>query len=186
MNNIDTTPNHVEVHELSFEPLLSPQQVQDAVWRIGQDISMQFKGKNPLFIAVLNGAFIFAADLIRSVSFDNEIAFVKVASYQALQSTGNISELIGLDKDVEGRSVIVIEDIVDTGHTISYLSKLLKDRGASEIAFAVLLLKEEAYQYDIHLDFVGFRIPNRFVIGYGLDYNHYGRGLRGIYVLKES
>jgi hypoxanthine phosphoribosyltransferase len=185
MSKIASDTEHIQVHELLFEPLLSAQQVQDAVQRMGEDISLRFKGKNPLFVAVLNGAFVFAADLIRSLSFDAEIAFIKVSSYQNLQSTGNVHEMIGLDKEISGRPVIVVEDIVDTGHTVNYLMNLLLARGASEVVFAAFLLKDEAYQYDIPIEFVGFRIPNRFVIGYGLDYNHYGRGLRGIYVLKE-
>jgi hypoxanthine phosphoribosyltransferase len=181
---IDT--HHVQVHGQTFVPLLSAEEVEHAVRQIAKDISAYYQDKDPLCIAILNGAFIFAADLVRSLNFDPEIAFIKVASYQQMASTGQVNEVIGLDTDLTGRDVIVIEDIIDTGHTIAYLHRLLQERGAASIAFTALLLKKEAYQYDIPIDYVGFNIANRFVIGCGLDYDGHGRALRGVYVLKED
>lgn len=186
MNSSLDINTQVVVHQRTFELMLSAEEVQNAVIHLAKRISAKYADRNPLCIAILNGAFIFAADLVRALHFDPEIAFIKVASYQQMASSGKVNEVIGLDKDLSGRDIIVIEDIVDTGHTISYLSRLLKERGASSIAFAALLMKTEAYQYDIPIEFVGFKIPNKFVIGYGLDYDHHGRALRGIYVLKED
>lgn len=186
MNNPVLPAQLVRVHERTFVPMLSANEIAQSIGNLAVQISMKYAEKDPLCIAVLNGAFIFAADLVRSLSFDPEIAFIKVASYQKMQSTGEINEIIGLDTDLTGRNVIVIEDIVDTGHTIAYLQRLLQNRGAASISFAALLLKTEAYQYDIPIDYVGFRIPNKFVIGYGLDYDGHGRGLDSIYVLKED
>lgn len=186
MNNPVLTNKFVTVHERTFVPLHSAAEIAECVGLLAAQISKDYADKDPLCIAVLNGAFIFAADLVRSLSFDPEIAFIKVASYQHMQSTGTINEIIGLDTNLTGRDVIVIEDIVDTGHTIAYLQRLLQNRGAASITFAALLLKTEAYQYDIPIDYVGFRIPNKFVIGYGLDYDGHGRGLDSIYVLKED
>ena len=186
MNSPVVLTDHVHVHGRTFVLLFSAEEVQHAVQQIALQISSEYAGKDPLCIAILNGAFIFAADLVRSLHFDPEIAFIKVSSYQQMQTSGHVNEIIGLDADLSGRDIIVIEDIVDTGHTVAYLHRLLHERGAASVAFAALLLKTEAYQYDIPIDFVGYKIPNRFVIGYGLDYNGHGRALRGVYVLKEE
>lgn len=186
MNSQVMTDSPVIVHGQTFLPMLSAEEVHKAVTQIAARISTDYQDRNPLCIAILNGAFIFAADLVRLLDFDPEIAFVKISSYQNMQSSGRINEVIGLDKELAGRNVVVIEDIVDTGHTIAYLHRMLQERNAASIAFAALLMKSEAYQYDIPIDYIGFDIPNRFVIGYGLDFDNHGRALGGIYVLKEE
>ena len=185
MNRLVDMENIV-VHGRTFEPMLSAGEVQSAMVRIAAQISGDYADKDPLCVAILNGAFIFAADLVREMQFDPEIIFIKVASYQQMASTGDVKELIGLDVDISGREVIVIEDIVDTGHTINHLKQLLNTRGAASIGVATLLLKSEAYLYDTPVEYIGFSIPNRFVIGYGLDFDGHGRALEGIYVLKEE
>lgn len=176
----------IHIQGLTFAPMLSAEEVADAVSEIARAISSDFAGKDPLMTIILNGAFIFAADLIRNMRFDTEIAFVRVASYKQMQTTGTVNAVMGLDTDIRGRSIIVVEDIIDTGHTVSYLNKMLYEHGAASVDFAALLMKPEAYQYDIPVRYVGFRIPNRFVIGYGLDYDGYGRALRSIYALASG
>jgi len=178
-------PDAVCVCDKIFEPLISAEEIHDAVLRLAGELARDFAARNPLFVVVLNGAFIFAADLIRASRIDQEILFVRVSSYQNMQSTGTVREVLGLTRDVQGREIIVIEDIVDSGHTISYLDRTLREKGATDVTFASLLFKEEAYLYDIPIRYVGFMIPNRFVIGCGLDYNGLGRALDSVYVLKE-
>ena len=177
-------PGLVSVHDKTFEPMISAEEIRLAVLRVARELTHDLKGKDPLFIVVLNGAFIFAADLIRAVDFDPAISFIRISSYQDMQSTGIVREVLGLTADLRGRAVVVVEDIVDSGHTIAYLDTLLHQSGAASVTFATLLLKEEAYLYDIPITYVGFRIPNRFVVGYGLDYNGQGRSLDCICVLK--
>jgi len=174
------------VHGKTFELLLSPEEVQRTVHQLATTISNDYLGLNPLCVVVLNGAFIFAADLVRAMTFDPEIVCVKVASYKQMQSLGKVQEIIGLEMPLENRHVIVIEDIVDTGHTIAYLSQLLKDKGAASVAFTTFLMKPEAYRYDVPIDYIGTNIPNRFVIGYGLDFDGHGRSFPGVYVLKDD
>jgi hypoxanthine phosphoribosyltransferase len=176
----------VQVHGRDFEPMLTPEEVQVAVRRLAGQLSTDFGHGDPLCLSVLNGAFIFAADLVRAMDFDPEIRFIKVASYQHMESSGKINELIGLDTDVSGRDIIIVEDIVDTGHTITHLKRMLRERNAARVVVAALLWKEEAYLYNEPIEYVGFSIPNRFVIGYGLDFNGHGRALDGIYVLREE
>ncbi len=186
LTNPEIAIDQVQIHGKTFVPMLSAEEIQHAVSQIASEISADYESRNPLCIAILNGAFIFAADLVRALNFDPQISFIKVASYRALQSSGKIKEIIGLETDLKGRDVIVIEDIVDTGHTISYLHQQLKSLGASSVAFTALLFKADAYKYDIPIRYVGIRIPDRFVIGYGLDYDGHGRSLKGVYVLKDE
>jgi hypoxanthine phosphoribosyltransferase len=181
---IDQAGN-VTVHDKVFEPMISLDEIRDAVSQIASRISADYSGKTPICVVVLNGAFIFAADLMRAMQVSPEIAFIRVSSYVDTASTGTVREVLGMTEEIAGRDVIVIEDIVDTGHTIAYLENYFRSQGAAGIAFATLLFKEEAYQYDIPIDYVGIRIPNRFVVGCGLDYNGLGRALDCIYVLKE-
>lgn len=186
MNETLTDMDAIRVQGLEFEPILSAEQIREAVNTIGRRISQDFAGKNPICISILNGAFMFTADLVRAISFDMEVVFVKVASYKDMRSTGTMDKIIGLNDDLRGRDVIVVEDIVDTGHTISYLHQWLHANGAARVSFTALLFKQEAYKYDIPIDYYGFAIPNRFVVGYGLDYNGYGRSLPGVYVLRSG
>lgn len=176
----------VSVHGLDFELMISADEIRLAIDGIAARISADLMDKDPLCVVVLNGAFVFAADLVRALDFDPQMSFVKVSSYKHMQSTGTIEESIGLTDNLEGRHVLVIEDIVDTGHTVAYLHRMLSGKGVASVRFAALLYKSEAYKYDIPIDYVCFDIPNRFVIGYGLDYDGYGRTLDCVYVLKET
>lgn len=172
---------------LTFEPYISKEQIQARVAELGEEIKRDCAGTSPLFICVLNGAFPFAGDLFRAVeTLDAEITFIRLKSYEGTGSTGTIKEVLGLHEDIEGRTVIVVEDIVDTGKTIHRLINDLKAKNPKELKIATLLFKPEALECDVRPDYVGFSIPQKFIIGYGLDLNGKARNLNDIYILKES
>ncbi len=176
----------VRVGDLEFKPLFPQQEIEKMVATLGAEISKDFADKNPLFLAVLNGSFIFAADLVRQVQIPCEITFIKVSSYDGVRQTGTVEEILGLDKDIDGRHLIVVEDIVDTGVTISSLLKVLKQFVPASVTVCTLLHKPEAMVKKVDLKYVGAAIPNDFVVGYGLDYNGQGRNLPAIYQLKTD
>lgn len=177
-------PQIVKAHDLSFEIMLSEQEIQNKVNEIGEQLKKDYKNKRPIFLGVLNGSYVFTADLARAYGEECEISFIKLSSYSGLESTGEVSTVIGLTTEIENRHIIVIEDIIDTGKTMFEFLPTLKKMKPASIAFATFLLKPAAIKYDIPVDYVGFKIPNKFVIGYGLDYNELGRNLRAIYQLK--
>jgi hypoxanthine phosphoribosyltransferase len=142
-------------------------------------------GKNVVFLGILNGAFLFAADLFKRIKIEARISFVKLASYEGTSSSGTIKELIGWNEDIKNKTIVVIEDIVDTGNTLERIVDELNIRKASEIRIAAMLYKPAAYKKNIRLDYVGFEIPNDFVVGYGLDYDGYGRNLTSVYKLMK-
>ncbi len=158
-------------------------QIAAAVQKMGREISRDLKGKNPLFLSVLNGSFVFAADLVRACEMDLEITFVKLASYHGTQSSGKISELIGLSESLEGRHVLIVEDIIDSGKTMAELLKTLKAQNPASVQIASLLLKPAMLEVDLDIAYCGFEIPPDFVLGYGLDYDGLGRNLRDLYRL---
>lgn len=173
----------VQVHDKSFEIYLSETVIQDRIKELATTINDDYKGKKPLFIAILNGSFIFAADLFRYLSIPAELCFIKLASYKGMKSSGNVVTSIGLEDDLFGKDVLIVEDIVDTGKTLhNFLPKLVHQQPKS-LKIVTLLHKAEATEYPIQLDYVGFEIPNKFVVGYGLDYDGLGRNLRHIYQL---
>ncbi|ULQ58283.1 hypoxanthine phosphoribosyltransferase [Flavihumibacter rivuli] len=176
----------IKVKDLEFEPYLTRENIKAQIERIAAQINKDYEGKRPLFVAILNGSFMFAADLFKEVSIDAEICFIKLASYKGTKSTGQVITAIGLDQDIHDRHVIIIEDIVDTGKTLNeFLPQLMHQQPAS-LALAVLLHKPEATQYPIAINYLGFTIPNKFVLGYGLDYDGLGRNIPEIYQLKEQ
>lgn len=175
----------IQVGDKRFSLYIGRTVIRDAVCRVAARISDDLAGKNPLFVCVLNGAFIFAADLFREITIDGEIAFVRVKSYEGTQSTGQIKQIQGLEEDIAGRTVVIVEDIVDTGYTIRHLRNQLLAMGPREVRVAALLLKPEALKCEVTVDYVALKIPNRFIVGYGLDYNERGRQLKDIYVVKE-
>ena len=177
-------PSTVKAHDLSFDLMISQKEVQAKVEEIGERLRKDYEGKNPLFLGVLNGSFMFTADLVRSFGKTCEVSFIKLSSYSGLESTGEVATVIGLTTDIEDRHVIVVEDIIDTGKTMFDFLPSLKKMKPSSVAFATFLLKPDAIKYDFPIEYVGFEIPNKFVIGYGMDYNELGRNLGGVYQLK--
>ncbi|MCP4121504.1 MAG: hypoxanthine phosphoribosyltransferase [Bacteroidetes bacterium] len=176
--------NAVKANDLTFYPYLDEKTIQKRILELGKEIFSKYKDRSPIFIGILNGAFIFTADLVRACDLSCEITFTKLSSYSGTQSTGTVSTLIGLDSSLEGRHIIVVEDIIDSGRTMHHFVKELKSYKPASIALASLLYKPEAMQYDMHIDYVGFEIPDKFVIGYGLDYDGIGRNLASIYQRK--
>ena len=171
----------MKILDKEFELFLEEKEIQRRVTGMAFDVSFDFKGKDPLLIPILNGSFIFAADLIRRLDITCECTFIKAQSYDALKSKGEVDIKIGLDKQIEGRHIIIVEDIVDTGHTMNRLFQLLDGRGAASISICTLFHKPDSFQYDFPLQYVGFEVPNIFIIGYGLDYNGFGRGFRDVW-----
>lgn len=173
----------IKVHDKSFETWLSEKVIQQRVEELAAAINKDYAGKRPLFIAILNGSFMFASDLFKYLDIDAELCFIKLASYKGMKSSGNVVTSIGLEDDLFGRDVIIVEDIVDTGKTLhDFLPKLMHQQPNS-LKIASLLHKSEATEFPISLDYVGFDIPNKFVVGYGLDYDGLGRNLKEIYQL---
>ncbi|MCZ2460905.1 MAG: hypoxanthine phosphoribosyltransferase [Chitinophagales bacterium] len=174
----------IKVHDKEFITYLSSETIEKRVREIADEINRDYSGKRPLFISILNGAFMFTADLFRYLTIDAELCFIKIASYKGLKSTGKIVTTIGLEEDIFGKDIVILEDIVDTGKTLhDFLPKLFHQQPNS-LKIATLLHKPEATEYPHQLDYVGFPIPNKFVVGYGLDYDGLGRNLKEIYQLK--
>lgn len=173
-------------HDLLFQEMINTGVIQQRVQELGAAITAKYAGKNPLFIGILNGAFIFTADLMRACPMPCEVDFVRIASYEGMQSTGKINLIMELKSKIKDRHVIIVEDIIDTGKTLHHFIKELQKREPASIAIASLLLKPDALEYALDIEFLGFEIPNKFVIGYGLDYDEQGRHLEGVYQLVES
>ena len=172
----------VEIQDKTFELYIPHEKICSVVENIAEKMNKDLVGKNPLFLCILNGSFMFAAELFKRVELvDSEISFVKLASYEGDQTTGKVKQLIGLNEDISGRTVVVLEDIVDTGITINNIQNQLDKLNPAEVKIATLLLKPDALQKEVNLDYVGLEIPNDFIVGFGLDYNGYGRNLIDIY-----
>jgi hypoxanthine phosphoribosyltransferase len=175
----------VKIHDKHFAPFISAEDIARSVVKMGQQITEDYRGKRPLFLSVLNGAFIFAADLVRAVDTDCDITFVKLTSYKGTSTTGNVQTVLGLDTDLRGRHIVIVEDIVDTGNTLhNFMKELTKNKPAS-IAIAACFFKPDALQHPLSIDYLGFEIPNKFIVGYGLDYDGLGRNLRDVLQLAE-
>ncbi len=179
-------PDHVTVQNERFDVFITRERIEDRLAELGARIDADYAGKRPIFIGVLNGAFIFLADLMRHVSIPCEVDFYKLSSYgDEKVSSGKVTERKDLDAAIEGRHVIIVEDIVDTGLSMSYILNLIKHKDPASVRIATLLHKPGAMRFDVALDYVGFEIPTKFVLGYGLDYAQEGRNLAQIYVLSE-
>lgn len=175
----------VKVHNKTFETYLSEESLQEKIREMAARINVDYKDRNPLFIAILNGSFMFAADLFKSLDIQAEICFIKLASYKGMKSSGNIITAIGLDQDVYNRHLIILEDIVDTGKTLNEFLPKLRHQQPASLKIAALLHKPEAAQHSIDIEYLGFSIPNKFVVGYGLDYDGLGRNFKEIYQVVE-
>lgn len=178
--------DRIKLHDKTFKLYITSDEIEEKVNGIAQRLNEDLKEVDtPLFLSVLSGSFIFAADLIRKINVQSDIAFIKLASYEGTESTGNVKQIMGLSKSVKDKTVVIIEDIVDTGNTIAELYKILQDAGAADIRICALMFKPGSYRKDIKIDYPVFSIPNDFIIGYGLDYNQLGRQYKDIYVIDE-
>ena len=177
----------IKVLDKEFEISIPSQKIQQRIQELADEISKDYKDLDPVFIAILNGSFMFAADLFKKIEIDAQITFLKLASYQGLTTSGTVKQLIGLNQEIKGQDIIILEDIVDTGITLDTIIRQLSGYQPASLKAATLLYKSEACKTDIPLNYVGFKIPNDYIIGYGLDYHGYGRKYKDIYTLvKES
>ncbi len=179
-------PDILQVHDKYFVPYLSQEEIIEKVKALAYQINHDYKGKRPLFISILNGSFIFSADLFKFITVEAEICFIKLASYKGTRSSGQIITAIGLDTDLTGRDIIIVEDIIDTGKTINQFLPQVFNQQPASLKIAVLLHKPEATVFPVKIDYTCFTIPDKFVVGYGLDYNGLGRNLAQLYQLKED
>ena len=175
----------IQVFDKTFEPYITATQINEQIKKIAAQLNIDYAGKRPLFIAILNGSFMFASDLFKELTIDAEICFIKLASYKGTKSTGNVITSIGLDIPLTDRHLIIVEDIVDTGKTLdAFLPQLINQQPVT-LKIAALLHKPEALQFPVTIDYLGFEVPNKFLLGYGLDYDGLGRNLKEIYRLVE-
>lgn len=177
--------NNVQVHDKYFEPFITEESIQREVTRIAGEMNRDLASKDPIFLGILNGAFMFASDLYKQLEFPCQITFLKLTSYSGTKSTGSVKQLIGINMELKGRVVVVLEDIVDTGVTLETIIRQLSGFEPAEIIVATFLHKPDATVREVKLDYVGIRIPNNFILGYGLDYDGYGRNFRQIYQLVD-
>ena len=178
--------NKVKVLDKTFETFIPEAEILERVRGVAERINRDLAGKKPIFLAVLNGSFVFMADLIRMITIPCEVSFVKLASYEGVTSTGKIKEVIGINEDLSGRTVVIVEDIVDTGLTMKRMVESLGTRNPESIHICTLLIKPDKLQVDLNIEYAAMEIPNDFILGYGLDYNQQGRNLRDIYVLSKE
>lgn len=175
----------IQLHDKHFVPFISAKEIDSAIAKMAQEVAEDLDEEIPLFVGVLNGAFMVVSDFMKHYTKACEVSFVKLASYEGLSTTHEVKKLIGLNQDLSGRTVVVIEDIVDTGNTLVELKAMFEAQNVKQLKIATLFLKPEAYQKDIKIDYIGIEIPNRFIVGFGLDYDGLGRNLPEVYQLKE-
>jgi hypoxanthine phosphoribosyltransferase len=175
----------IKVKDKEFRVFIKAEDIDIAVSKVADSINTDMKGKVPLFLIVLNGAFMFASDLLKKIKIENNISFVKLSSYSGTRSTQVINELIGINEIVKGRTVIIVEDIIDTGFTMHRMLDILHEQEAADVRIATLVFKPNAFRSDFPIDYIGFEIPNDFIVGYGLDYDGFARNLPDIYKIVE-
>ncbi len=176
----------IRIHDKEFVPSIPAEDILVQVRRVAKEINRDYEGQEPLFLVVLNGSFIFAADLMREITLAADVSFVKLASYQGTASSGTVREVIGLNTDITGRPIIIVEDIVESGLTMAHMIATLKRQNPKSIDICTLLLKPEKLEVQLDIKYVAMEIPNDFIVGYGLDYNEHGRNLKDIYTIKEN
>ena len=176
----------ITIKDKKFSLSIPAEKIQEAVKTVAEEINRDLADKNPLFICVLNGAFMFAGDLMKHVNIPCEITFIKLSSYAGLYTTGEVKEVLGLSENVVDRNIVVVEDIVDTGITMEKIINSLKTKGTNDIKVVTFLQKPDALQRDIEIDYIAMKIPNDFIVGYGLDYDGYGRNLKDIYTVVQE
>ena len=178
----------VTLLDKTFEVMIPAEEIDKAVAKVAEQLNKDYASseKAPIFVGVLNGSYMFLADLVRKTTFNNEITFVQISSYEGTQSTGSVKQQLGIDFDIEGKDIIIVEDIVETGHSMNYLLDYLNERHPASVSICTLFFKPEKFLYEYNIDYVAMPIGNEFIVGYGLDYNQIGRNLKDIYVLDED
>ena len=176
----------ISIEDKNFKISLKQEIIEARVGELCQQISKDYKDMNPIFLVILNGAFIFASDLAKGIDIQAEFCFLKLSSYNGLNSTNQVKSLIGFNQDISNRHIVVVEDIIDTGVTMESIKNQLEAKNPASVKLATLLHKPSAFQKDYPIDYIGFEIPNDFIVGYGLDYNEYGRNLKNIYTLINN
>lgn len=175
----------IQLHDKFFKPFISAAEIDKAISQMVNDISNDLQDEVPVFVAILNGSFMFAADFLKKYPFHCEITFLKMASYEGTESTGKVKQLVGLSTRLEGRSVVILEDIVDTGNTVEEIMRLVEKEQPKQVKIATLFFKPEVYKKQTPLHYIGMSIPNKFIVGYGLDYDELGRNLPEVYQFSE-
>ncbi|MFL0354040.1 adenylate kinase [Xanthomarina sp. GH4-25] len=176
----------VKLHDLQFKPFISEEEIQSTVQRLANEIASELKDEVPVFIGILNGSFMFVSDFVKKYPKPCEVTFIKLASYEGVKSTEDIQRLIGLTQDLSGRTVVILEDIIDSGNTLEEVHRIFKNENVKQLIIATLFYKPAAYKKDYKLHYIGIEIPNKFIVGYGLDYNGLGRDLPSVYQLKTT
>ena len=178
----------VTLNDKTFEVMIPAEQIGEAVSKVAEQLNADYASteKAPIFVGVLNGSYMFLADLVRKTTFNNEITFVQISSYEGTQSTGTIKQKLGIDFDIEGRDIIIVEDIVETGHSINHMLEYIKALNPHSVEVCTLFFKPEKYLYDLPIKYCAMEIGNEFIVGYGLDYDQLGRNLKDIYVLANE
>jgi len=179
------TAQSIILHDKAFNIYINEEDIQERVKKIAQQINENFTGKEPVFISILNGSFFFTADLLRHIELPYEITFVRLASYMGSASSGKVKILLGLNHQIKGRDIIIVEDIIDSGRTMVQMTELLKEHQPASLSIATLLIKKEALTENIEPEYTGFEVENKFIVGYGLDYLEKGRNLKSLYLVKE-
>ena len=177
--------DRIQLLDRTFKVMIPAEEIDRAVGRVAEQLNVRYAGKTPVFLGVLSGSFLFLSDLVRKTTFNSQLAFVKISSYEGTESTGNVKQQFGVDFDIEGRDIIIVEDIVETGHSMNYLLDHLRKRNPASISICTLFFKPEKFLYEYDIDYTALSIGNEFIVGYGLDYNQLGRNLKDIYVVEE-
>jgi adenylate kinase len=176
----------IKIHDKFFTPFIDAKKIDAVVKKVAEDILNDLKGEQPVFIGILNGSFMFIADFVRHYQDECQVSFVKLSSYQGTTTTGKVKELVGIQEDLEGKTVVILEDIIDTGNTLEEIYKIFEDKKVKTLKIATLFFKPEIFKKDLKIDYIGLSIPNKFIVGYGLDYDGLGRNLSDIYQLKTT
>lgn len=184
--NLHNRMSTIQIKDKSFTTFITEDKILKEVSRVADEINRDLAGTEPLFLSVLNGSFMFTADLMKRIKFPCDISFVKLASYQGTSSSGKVKELVGLNENIEGRTVVIVEDIIDTGFTMKGLVETLRSKNPKDIRIATLLVKPDKLQVKLDIDYVAMNIPNDFIVGYGLDYDGKGRNYRDIYTVVNE
>lgn len=177
--------NRIKLQDRTFRVMISAEQIDKAVAEVASKLNERYAGREPIFVGVLSGSILFMSDLVRKTTFDSEMTFIKVSSYSGTESTGKVKMELGLNVDIKDRDVIIVEDIVETGHSMKHLLDYFADFNPRSVAICTLFFKPEKFLYDYPIEYVALPIGNEFILGYGLDYNQLGRNLKDIYVVEE-